>query len=127
MTRKIKFRAWDKKSKEIYDFSEIGHWDLNSAFGFKNHEHPDWIFMQFTGLKDKKGKDIYEGDVVDISGQKGPKKNQFIWALGWDNEDLCWSFVYETGEPARSINRKDKECMEIIGNIYEHPELLSSK
>ena len=101
--REIKFRAWDKIQKKM-----IPEW-----FSIhKNHEPLE--FMQFTGLKDKNGKEIYEGDVV-----KGDYR--VIWKQKFASFGLVhpsWLFVHYFGEAA------DPEECEVIGNIYESPELL---
>jgi len=128
--REIKFRAWDKKNKimfneiqNIYDGGDffdnennkldIYGSSLNSeSFGF-NLDNEGIEIMQYTGLKDKNGKEIYEGDIVRYF-------EGFIEEVKWNNY-LCGftPFVsYEDGlEP---------EYLEVIGNIYE-PELLESE
>ena len=112
--REIKFRAWDGKemlydvlagasSQNVCDFDDDDVWWW--------HEPPEAI-MQFTGLKDKNGKEIYEGDIVKRLPES---KYPFSWAIGWSNSDpvgfdLCKEAEYE-----------------IIGNIYENPELRNQK
>lgn len=86
MNREIKFRAWDEVSEKMLNWNEF--LDTNMKNTFIASESTELILMQYTGLHDKNGKEIYEGDIV----------------LNKDNEDL-----------------------EVIGNIYENPELLGGK
>ena len=68
--------------------------------------------MQFTGLHDKNGKEIYEGDVVIFGGSKIPKVMEFVRGGFWLDG------IYGGAEAYR---------MEVIGNIYENPELLKKQ
>ena len=111
----IKFRVWDKKNKvmaswkfikEFYDFNEL---DNNKTF------------LQFTGLKDKKGKEIYEGDIIKITNNDlFDEPLKIIWyepiaRFGMQelNSYCCWDF-----------NPKRMREMKVMGNIYENKELL---
>lgn len=104
--REIKFRAWDFKNKEIIEDAMT----LNGTLFYK--DNPNFVLLQFTGLKDKNGKEIFEGDIVKFKVIGGERKEVIIF------EDGCFlagSFY---------LNRKD---VEIIGNIYENPELLERR
>lgn len=86
-------------------------------------EHPDMIVMQFTGLKDKNGKEIYEGDIVVLGGKYPKVKTPQI--VGYDAGYLSYGIVYETGEMMRKLTPLEiVKGIEIIGNIYENPDLL---
>jgi hypothetical protein len=114
--REIKFRAWDEEKKKMYyDISFIPPWGfIRSGYGgspWADTSKPR-IGMQYTGLKDKKDKEIYEGDIVnknmptEVIYQKG---SYCIWYQGY----------------LFALNEKLSESeIEVIGNKYENPELL---
>ena len=118
--REIKFRVWDKTQCRM--FIPDG---LKNPINFtENVEH-----MQFTGLHDKNGKEIYEGDVVrgfdenefGSVNNDGPVHAKVIW---WENSA---GFQLEAISPSEILHSDMAVNVEIIGNIYEHPELLTNK
>jgi hypothetical protein len=123
--REIKFRAFDKENKRmVYDitvcngdggcFPVNGDWD--DIINPENEER--CILMQYTGLKDKNGKDIYDGDILKHrQGVDAVRWRDDGWALGnWQPDGLS-GFCSDTYD-------EDDEFPEIIGNIYENKELL---
>lgn len=121
----IKFRAWDKeRNKWLDDASWLGHFDdfyftdINSVF---EDFDKDIVLMQFTGLLDKNGREIYEGDIVDAPGHYGV--GQVLWGVdhdgGWVLKDKPNSIP-----GAFFLGHIPDSDMEVIGNIYENPELL---
>lgn len=66
--REIKFRAWDKKHNHFFDVKEFGNDGSNCWASSKRGGYRHWnpIFVQYTGLKDKNGREIYEGGILFI-------------------------------------------------------------
>ena len=130
--REIKFRAWRKNKNSMVEVDDI-HFNFPHDGTVCNIWYVDGIstefadgenviLMQYTGLKDKNGKEIYEGDIV---------KTYTMWVLC--EEAIAEVIFYEgaycitfdgirksTIEPMTSVS----ELREVIGNIYENPELL---
>lgn len=133
MSREIKFRAWDKEEKcmifdvqNTYDYGAGGCKAMEESFGclLKNR---DFEVMQYTGIHDKNGKEIYEGDILKDVGEI-----KFgVWyaylenGLGGSYHITGFYIPGDSGEPDRPI--EDDQFNEVIGNIYENPELLSKE
>ena len=116
--REIKFKAWDKKYKKMYHGG-----DIRIALAFPDE---DIEFMQYTGLSDKAGKEIYEGDILStLKSKKVQRGNQEYIVIGewvpdvvkveWREGILCIGW---------SISKTQAKEGEIIGDIYNNPELL---
>lgn len=111
MKRKIKFRAWDSvKNKMIFaptdDHAPNASWILALP-----NEVPK---MQFTGLKDKNGKETYEGDIILLEGKK--------YLVDWSDDNAGFAFrSQEPNHPNHDIIGGFHDCeeFEVIGNIYE--------
>lgn len=117
MSREIKFRAWSNGQKamlEVGDNYGTTH-DLDCCNYFKSGQ--DVELMQFTGLTDKNGKDIYEGDIVN---SQEAYQSHFI--IEWGNS----GWVLFDGNDGVLHDEHDEfiENVEVIGNIYEHGHLL---
>lgn len=123
--REIKFRAWNKKQgrweKELclyLDDSEIG--DVSECF--HNQENKDdYIIEQWTGLKDKNGQDIYEGDLVNFEWFSGPSSDPFREKEL--NKEVYFEdamFLFGRGIMF-AINDSNfiEESLEVVGNIHE--------
>lgn len=112
--REIKFRVWDKERRMLINFSLSDYCDRDLQWLRKNLAGAS--IMQYTGLKDKNGKEIYEGDV--LKGGAMIARNLFHNNLGVVDLPLQEQWVGIT---------TDLEQEEVIGNIYENPELLEDK
>lgn len=122
--RKIKFRAWDTEREKMAHVSYIG---LNDCeVGMEDEECRCWNapypyvcrLMQYTGLKDKNGKEIYEGDIVITKeGYIG------LIELGTYDTDIGFNVKWITDYLRRDLGYWLSK-IEVIGNIYENPELL---
>jgi len=109
--REIKFKIWDKGNDEWKIFNLKGLHESGVTY------HLDYSKVcQFTGLKDKNGKEIYEGDIFQDD------EDGSCESVEWDNEFGGWSTQawYSVGEFAQCASE-----LEVIGNIYENPELLN--
>lgn len=104
--REIKFRAWDKEQKKMLD--DVSTWtdDFTGML---------IALMQYTGLKDKNGKEIYEGDIVKYKNDKPDK-------VIFENGGFMTSRFYHRTPNNWKILLDE---LEVIGNIYENPELLT--
>jgi len=109
--REIKFRVWDKENKEWVKWHKTPGIIFASAENSILERHPQnehLVLCQYTGLKDKNGKEIYEGNIVVNS--RGKKQQ-----IHWDDEPH--------GEPCLGYELDKHGTYEIIGNIYENPKL----
>ena len=126
--REIKFRAWLKEKKEIVDVEEIDF--MNKVINYIDNDYEnnrqeirgayfeDIELMQYTGLKDKNNKEIYEGDVLSNGNDEKPYKVIF------ENGSFRAEFEGDFEEYSFYLIDIVAQHCEIVGNIYQNPELL---
>lgn len=136
--REIKYRAWDKKLKEMflvhelvfnrfdgapttikgYTHDEKDVWNVHGGHFMKYANAPRYELLEYTGLKDKNGKEIYEGDIVkvDFMDMVSPVE------IGAVTFIECGYYV-DTNKSLISLF-DEIQTKEVLGNIYENPELL---
>ena len=117
--REIKFRAWDKKQKKVFNNVSTGTisiWDDNNEA-----KSIDCEFMQYTGLKDANGIEIYVGDIIQLKNLKEWGVDVVVFYQGTfttKNDGLgSGDCLYDI------INHPDKNVGEVVGNIYKNPKL----
>ena len=125
--REIKFRAWDEEKKEMWSWEELCGTGKNSP-----HAHPltclhsgaGWWIMQYTGLRDKNGKEIYEGDIVK---NKKLSEDSVIYF----GHPFCCGFIAKVLNeilqddelpPWYVLTAETQNELIVIGNIYENPD-----
>jgi uncharacterized phage protein (TIGR01671 family) len=120
MNREIKFRAWDKNSPESGMSYRTLEQITEKGFGLPVWSS-DGVIMQFTGLRDRSGEEIYEGDIVEIHRQPWCENNPF--EIYW-----CAAGFYRLRSYDKVIDvpvfEFGSEEIALLGNIYESPELL---
>lgn len=120
MTREIKFRAWDKVDQKLKN-------NIHLATHFEEYlQLQQFVVMKCTNLKDKNGKEIYEGDIVTQhlkrSTRLGEVNSEIIWY-----QDYCGFAIATISDDGtvRTISHMHGDIeLEVIGNVCENPELL---
>lgn len=136
MNREIKFRTWDKEEKKMHYSDSKLDYDIwfslargkveclqncayTDSFG---DEHDDWQpldnIMQYIGLRDKNGKEIYEGDIVEI-----PKEDGYF-KIEWDGDSA--RFVMNGDGLTVDFDNFWSYEIEVVGNRFDNPELLDN-
>ena len=135
--REIKFRAWDEEDKVMHYFQlhDIRHegsliiYGDSDCIGDYSYFAPieDGPVMQYTGLKDKKGQEIYEGDIV----RQAADDEVIVFKIKYSDNDAAFLRVIAGGASQEwtedYITSIDAERCEVIGNIYQNPKLLGKQ
>lgn len=122
--REIKFRAWDKEAKKFVPIYEVGNLLYEIMANDKHDIYDTFELMQWTGLKDKNGTDIFDGDIMRLHPNDLPEWNRVIT---WECAAFeCRQIHGKANFPL--VFRKhlpEDEDWEVIGNIYSNPDLLA--
>ena len=138
MSRVLKFRAWLKPRWEDDEEANKMYYDIQNSYDTLGNVKPydimnsfdQWldndvaIVEQFTGLLDRNGKEIYEGDIVreDIEVGDDDIDGEYRYQVVWDEETLCWSLFPNYGNIHKDLWETNLS-REVIGNIHENKEL----
>lgn len=130
--RETKFRAWLKEDKkmvnvETMDFTDksiqyLKKSEINNAYILRRESFDDVELMQYTGLKDKNGKEIYEGDIVLV--ESGGILTRYKTVVEFKEGALIASLISEENHFYIFNPGFDSNDFEVIGNIYENKNLL---
>lgn len=122
--RELKFRAWDKKRKRMFAVTTINASGAVSVFiddaGLYLLPAEQIELMQYTGLKDKNGKEIYEGDIVRVGGK-------WRFAVAYTRAFCAFELQNLDREECMDLRHEHMKRYEVIGNIHENPELLEER
>ena len=144
--RELKFRAWDSADKMMYHNIQDGiKFDDGSCYSFDKflrnsvgdpdmEDYHRWSIMQYTGLMDKNGKEIYEGDIIQSKSEmvrlvtNEPTGRIAIknYTVRWEHEIARWGRFKDGKFELLSGLKKEylDQWYTVIGNIYENPELI---
>lgn len=131
MSREIKFRAYHKERKEMFEIASIDFEEKKAALSngiikLLNVDFKQFEMLQYTGLKDKNGKEIYEGDIL---------KYKFLYDRRFKHVSLVKFMEIEASFGIKDIYGNEiplyritaNNYFEVIGNIYENKNLLEKK
>lgn len=137
MNREIKFRAWDKGDKVFQKDFVVKEGKVFLAIYDRGDYYKliktGWILQQYTGLHDKNKKEIYEGDVLQWGygeckecGQEHKKiRGEIYWnEFGASYQTSNGSYLISNHGNTQLKGNGERDDLEIIGNIYENPELI---
>ncbi len=129
--REIKFRAWSSERKEMAEVENI-NFKGNAVYLISKYLRlvanlDETELMQFTGLQDENGVDIYEGDIINLSYEYFDghfRDNEIVGKVYFEGSSFRMSYKKYDEIREWRIDEPEILSIEVIGNIYENPELL---
>ncbi len=128
--REFKFRVWDKELKQ-FNSPNVHHLEKNNGIlsivlnsDVKKIAGEDrFVIQQYTGIDDFWGKEIYEGDIIKLKG------SPYLYSIEWQDYQWCINDHYVLGydDCYQPLNECVYDRAQIIGNIFENPELLEKQ
>lgn len=106
--REIKFRIWDKINRMWLRCFNVNLFDIGDL--------PNVELMQYTGIKDKNGKEVYEGDIVILNDAEEENKCIVKYKYG--------SYILVDGDLRENLSNVEAKFLEVVGNIYENKNLM---
>lgn len=132
----LKFRVWDDEDKKIYYVAKLDMWGCEDSWTMDTIDETGDIqffdipvpmegLMQFTGFRDNKINDIYEGDIVVfedvVDAENGYSEQSCIGIVQWDEETASFDITNRLNAKAYEV--LEGECL-VVGNVYENKELV---
>ena len=129
----LRFRAWDKEFKEMVQVDALVFEEQLIKATYKNgnvvkEDLKNYVLMQSTGLTDKNGKEIFEGDILSIETDEENVKVKL--EVSWDSKHALFVFdskKYNAKEALGELFEDNPYPFKIIGNVWEDPELVEVK